>query len=394
MAIERSDHQSLYVNVRRRCPVLNRTSFNELHAKYKAGDLAARDLLVHSNIGLVLKIATRYINRGVALDVLVQAGLESLLRSALPKFEPERGLRFSTYATHWIRQGCVREIKCTTPSRPYGVPTHALDIRQTLSNIETRMSHILGRHVGEEEVRAEYERRNTGKKKTGKKDSFWRWVFLTEHVLSMDAPLKSDASTSLHEFLSNEEDAIRNPESLAALRELQGKVQGALEQISSKERAVLISYFGLGVPPRTLQQVGAVHGVTRERTRQIEAQALTRVGLILELSKEEVVELLKGLSPSWPVQEERRLEPMISPDIDESDLLNVFAILCEHAIDRLDDGHSRVKAPERTLHARLHLVPEESQVFLRAMQSKGWLRFDVRLKEAEILRLDYVPLSL
>lgn len=389
-----TDPRDLYTKICRRYPVPDRIKFNELHAKFKAGDLKARDALVYSSMGLILGIARRYASHGVALDDLVQAGFVALLgSSALSTYEPDRGFRFTTYAFRPVESGCAREARNASPKRPYQVPERPLVLRQTLRRIETHLSHKLGRAVDKAEIRAEYERQH-GEESRKKSAQFWDWVFAPELVLSMDAPPYADVGSSLHELLPNEEDATRNPESLAALGELQRRIQAAVERLSSKEQAVLTSRFGLGVAERSLRETSVEYGVTRERIRQIEGIALRRLSRILHLSGDEVAELLEGLSPSWPEQEEQPPEPSSVMDIDESDLQNAFATLCEHAIDRLGDGHIRVKAPERTLHARLHLVQNESQAFLHAMQSKGWLRMDVRRDEAEILRLDYVSLSL
>ncbi len=386
--------RNFYSEIRRRYPVLDRRTFNELHAKYKAGDMTARDVLVGSNMGLVLGIAWRFTNHGVSFDDLVQAGQKALLRSALPKYEPARGLRFSTYAGYWIRHGCAEEIARTSTRRPYHVPTHALDFRRTLQIMSTRLSHKLGRAATEDEVRAEYEkRRNDGGQRgtrQDKSDSLMSWALNPEQVLSLDVSPKAGTNISLHELLQGSGDTSCSPEALASLREEHGIVQRALERVGSRERAVLIARFGLGVAPRTLREIGVEYGLTRERIRQLEEQGLRQLAHVLKISKGEIAESLEGLAQSWSDREERRLDPPISMDIDESNLLKVFTTLCEHAVDRLGDGHIRVKSPERTLYARSGLTRDDAQGFLRAMQSKGWLRWDVHLDEAEVLRRDRI----
>lgn len=380
--------------IRRRYPELGRHTFNKLHARYKAGDMKARDALVHSSMGLVHGIAWRYSNNGVSRDDLVQVGLYALIEYALPKFEPERGFKFSTYASYWVRQGCAHEIATVSRKLPYTVPTHALDFRRLLLNIEARLSNKLGRSAREEEVCEEYERRREIAGKRKRSDWLQRWALLSERVQSMDTPLNSDTGASLHDVMRSGEEVSNNPEALAFLREQQRFARLALERLDPKERAILVSRFGLGVIPRTLQELGFEYGVTRERVRQIEARGLGQLCHIMKLPKDEVVELLDGLSPSWPEQEEPRRKPPSTKHIDESRLLRAFTTLCEHATDRFGEGHVRVKAPERTLRSRLGRACDDGRTFLNAMQSKGWLRWDAHLDEAEILRLDHVPPSL
>jgi RNA polymerase primary sigma factor len=389
-----TDPRNFNSEIRRRYPVLPRHKFNKLHAKFKAGDMNARDVLVYSNMGLVLGIAWRYSKKGVDLVDLVQAGQKALIEYALPKFKPERGFKFSTYASYWVRHGCAQEIAASSRKLPYPVPAHSLDFRRLLLSIEARLSNKLGRSAREEEVCEEYERQQESR--GGRKKSDWLqcWALRSEHMQSMDAPLHADTGASLHDVMRKSEETSNDPEALAYLHEQRCVLQHALERTNPKERAILVARFGLGVVPRTLRELGVEYGVTRERIRQIEGIALRRLSRTLNLPKDELIELLDGLAPSWPKQDEQPPEPSTSVVIDEPGLQKAFATLCEHATDRLGDGHILVKAPERTLNARLGLVPGHGQAFLRAMQSSGWLRLSARLDEAEILRLDYVPPSL
>jgi RNA polymerase primary sigma factor len=379
-----------YAGTLRRYPVLGRTAFNKLHAKFKAGDLTARDTLLYSNLRLVLGAARRHAKRGVDFDDLVQAVYIALLRSALPKYEPERGLQFSTYGGRWIKQGCAREIGEASSLLPYRVSEHALTLRRALRAIKRRLSRKLGRTVDDEEVHAEYER---GREIGSKPKPAWlvRWALAPEYVYSMDAALNADTDITLHDVLRRGEEAPNSPEALAYLREQQRIVQQALEGVDARERAVLVSHVGLGVVPRTLREIGAEYGVTRERIRQLEVKGLTQLSDILELPKDEVFELLEGVAQSWPIQEEQRPEPpTVIADIDEPRLLKAFSKLCEHATDRVGDGHILVKAPEKTLFARLGIARDDARSFLYAMQSRNWLRWDVQLDEAEILRRDHI----
>jgi RNA polymerase sigma factor (sigma-70 family) len=224
---------------------------------------AARDRFISSNLRLVLSIAKRYQSSGLPLLDLVQEGNIGLMR-AVEKFEPERGFKFSTYATWWIRQAVTRAV--ADKARTIRVPTHVGDALAVLQRVTVELERRNGREPSLAELEAA----------TGMKPERIVELRAAVHdVVSLSAPL-ADGDGELADLVPDERDT--GPFDAAASRMEREALGAVLSSLSERERRVLELRFGLaGGQPRTLEDVGREFSLTRERIRQIEAKALTKL---------------------------------------------------------------------------------------------------------------------
>jgi len=270
LAVATTDALQLFLNEMARYPLLTAQEEVELAKRIERGDRQAKDRMVNSNLRLVVSIAKKYQGHGLSLLDLIQEGIIGLIR-AVEKFDWRRGYKFSTYATWWIRQAVQRGV--ANKARTIRIPVHIADREAKMARAERELLTKLGRAPTEEELA---EQAKLPLKQVLDVRSAAR------AVTSIDKPVGKEGDTTLGELVSGDEPP---PEEELTISLRRDAVQKAVAKLPEREREVVKMRFGLnGDPdPQSLEQIGKRLGLTRERVRQIETQALERLAVEREL---------------------------------------------------------------------------------------------------------------
>ncbi|RAU17146.1 RNA polymerase sigma factor RpoS [Nitrincola tibetensis] len=269
MSARSLDATQMYLNEIGFSPLL--TAEEEVYFSRLAlkGDDAARKRMIESNLRLVVKIARRYINRGLTLLDLIEEGNLGLIR-AVEKFDPERGFRFSTYATWWIRQTIERAIMNQT--RTIRLPIHVVKELNLYLRASRQLAQKLDHEPTAEEIAALVDR---------PVESVERMLGLNERVTSVDTPAGGGSDKPLLDTIADVDSA--DPEVLLQTNNISGNLNRWLDMLPSKHSEVLSRRFGLrGYEISTLEEVGNEIGLTRERVRQIQVEGLRKLRDIVE----------------------------------------------------------------------------------------------------------------
>ena len=260
---------AVYLREISRIPLLTREEEAELARRVRAGDEAAKSRFIESNLRLVVQIARRYLNRGLPLPDLIEEGNLGLLR-AVEKFEPERGLRFSTYGTWWIRQAIVRAL--ANQARTIRVPVHVGLLLARYQREQQRLTQEHGRAPTQEELAKAL---NTTVEQIEELEEVRQ-----QQPLSLETPVGHEEGARLADFVA---DPAADPSvSLTALFRERTDLVSVLDDLAANERTVLRRRFGLeGEQPETLEAIGRRLNLTRERVRQIEGAGLRKLRALL-----------------------------------------------------------------------------------------------------------------
>jgi RNA polymerase primary sigma factor len=259
------DSVRLYLREIGKIPLLTAEQELALAQRVVAGDKRAKDQMAEANMRLVVSIAKRYVGRGLDLLDLIQEGNTGLLR-AVEKFDPDRGFKFSTYATWWIRQAITRAI--ADQARTIRIPVHMVETINKLLRTQRRLTQELNREPTNEEIAVAMEM---------EVDKVEHIMKIKQDISSLDASVRDDEEDSvLGDFIEDEDQ--KTPSESASEQLLKEQVKQILSTLTEREQKILKLRFGLeDGKSHTLEEVGQEFSVTRERIRQIEAKALAKL---------------------------------------------------------------------------------------------------------------------
>ena len=259
------DSVRLYLREIGKIPLLNAEEELKLAYEIKAGSKKAKDKMAEANMRLVVSSAKRYVGRGLDLLDLIQEGNTGLLR-AVEKFDPDKGFKFSTYATWWIRQAITRAI--ADQARTIRIPVHMVETINKLLRTQRRLTQELNREPTNEEIAKEMEI---------EVDKVEHIMKIKQDISSLDASIRDDEEDSVLSDFIEDEDTV-SPEESATNQLLKEQVKEILSALTEREQKILKLRFGLeDGKQHTLEEVGQEFSVTRERIRQIEAKALAKL---------------------------------------------------------------------------------------------------------------------
>ena len=258
-----TDALSLFMHRAGRYPLLTAAEEVALAKRVERGDAQAKERMINSNLRLVISIAKRYQRKDLPLLDLVQEGVIGLNR-AVEKFDWRKGFKFSTYATWWIRQACQRAI--SNQSATIRIPTHVNERRVKLSRAETRLEARLGRKPTREELAEEAELELVHVEEA---------LDAVQANVSLNRPVGSEDDGELGDLFGDQFAVSPEDEAVDSVR--RREVRRAIASLPERERRIVELRFGIGGEPQALEAIGKELGITRERVRQLEAEALARL---------------------------------------------------------------------------------------------------------------------
>ncbi len=264
MATESESSLKLYMREISKTPLLTPEEEMELSERVKQGDQEARTQMINANLRLVVKIAQDYANYGMPLMDLISEGNIGLMK-AVERFDPEKGGKLSTYAAWWIKQSIKRAL--ANQSKTIRLPVHMVDKIAKMRRISVMLTEALGREPSDEELADELGLPH-------RKLAMLRQASM--RPTSLDAPVNEGEATEYGEIISDER--ATSPLDALADKNLHGQLDGLLDLLDERERRIIDERFGLsGRKALTLEEVGVEFGVTRERIRQLQNSALTKM---------------------------------------------------------------------------------------------------------------------
>src|ERR687885_2293045 len=264
LAVQTTDALQLFLNEAGRWPLLTAQEEVELAKRIERGDKAAKDRMVNSNLRLVVSIAKKYQGHGLSLLDLIQEGIIGLIRAA-EKFDHRKGFKFSTYATWWIRQAVQRGV--ANKARTIRIPVHIVEREQKISRAERELVAQLERAPTDEEV---------AKKAKLPLKQVREVRQAARAVASLDKPVGEDDSASFGDLFASDE---RTPDEQVDVQLTETALHAAVAELPEREQEIVKLRYGLNgdQDPKSLEEIGRILGVTRERVRQLEGEALRRL---------------------------------------------------------------------------------------------------------------------
>lgn len=245
-------------------PLIDEAKELELAQRISQGDAEARQELCNANLRLVVSIAKRHMGRGLSFMDLIQEGNMGLLK-AVDKFDTSKGCRFSTHASWWIQQAISRAISNT--GRTVRIPAHLVETINKMKRINSELTVKLGREPSNLELAAALDT---------DEDTIKYWYKISEDIVSLDIKIKDDEDATIGELI--EDKSLQNPIGNILLEEQKEIFKNVLDTLTQRESDILQYRYGLKTDePKTLEEIGHIYGLTKERIRQIESAALRKL---------------------------------------------------------------------------------------------------------------------